>query len=495
VLAIVSDPATPASAPEGTALLTMSVTYVSLLPGTFPTGRTAEISNRRIGSSITVGVLGGGLDPVAVPAEAGDTLAFAVDTGGTAAVRFDQVVPQFYAVTVVRTEPPAGKRDVPLNLRARIVFSEPVDRATVSEASLGIEQNGSPVAGTVSVSADGLDASFQPAAPLLPATQYTLTAGTAIRDADGSALAAPLAAGFTTTAAEEPTALRGVLAFTASGGISVSNVDGSGRRTLTPDNVPGAFDYGAAWAPYGARIAFARHDGLWGAAIHVIEPDGTRLTRLSPPGAYDADPTWSPDGGRIAFENRKDNQSGGQIFVMDADGRNRIQVTNGRQPSFEPAWSPDGARIAYVTYADPGGMMGIYLIDPDGSDPVRLLPDTLQGQGPAWSPDGRRIAFSAYARQGSELFVINADGTGLTQLTTELGGVAQPTWSPDGENIAFTVYSGCDPWSEPCTGNEVVLPPFWVIRLSSGRASPLNMAELPIANASWQPTNNGYWDY
>jgi WD40 repeat protein len=86
---------------------------------------------------------------------------------------------------------------------------------------------------------------------------------------------------------------------------------------------------------------------------------------------------------------------------------------------------------------------GIYTVRPDGSGLHRLpLPAALgPAGGLAWSPDGRQIAFAATnirAHEDSNLYVVQADGHGLRQLTHGLLGVDEVTWSPDGQWIAFT---------------------------------------------------------
>ena len=199
-VAVVSNPVT-ANAPAATASAAVrasAVAYVSLVPGTYPTGVAATISNRRTGAGLRVGLVAGGLDPVPIAAEAGDTLAFAIDTGGVQPARFDQLVPLFMLPTVVRTDPPPGKRDVPLNARVLVVFSEPMDPASLTGATVGLEQAGTPVEGEVTVSADGLEATFEAAADLLLGTDYTIVVRNGIRDSEGSELGAPLTADFTT---------------------------------------------------------------------------------------------------------------------------------------------------------------------------------------------------------------------------------------------------------------------------------------------------------
>jgi len=229
-VAMVSNPVT-ANAPAATAsaaLLAPAVAYVSLVPGTYPTGVSATISNRRTGAGLRVGLVAGGLDPVPIAAEAGDTLAFAIDTGGVQPARFDQPVPVAMRARVVRTDPPPGKRDVSLNVRVLVVFSEPMDPASLTGATLGLELAGTPVEGEVTLSADGLEATFQAAADLLPGTDYTVVVRNGIRDSDGSELGAPLTADFTTV--PSGTALSGAIEVVV--GASGTDMDGEYAATL-----------------------------------------------------------------------------------------------------------------------------------------------------------------------------------------------------------------------------------------------------------------------
>ena len=100
-----------------------------------------------------------------------------------------------------------------------------------------------------------------------------------------------------------------------------------------------------------------------------------------------------------------------------------------------PTWSPDGRRIAFGSDRD--GNREIYVMNADGSGVTRLTDNDAIDSGPAWSPDGRRIAFSS-TRDGSfEVYVMNADGSGVTRLTDNDAFDWHPAWSPDGRHIAF----------------------------------------------------------
>jgi Tol biopolymer transport system component len=96
--------------------------------------------------------------------------------------------------------------------------------------------------------------------------------------------------------------------------------------------------------------------------------------------------------------------------------------------------SLDG-RIAFVSDRD--GDPEIYVINADGSGVARLTNSPGGDYHPAWSPDGRRIAFYSERDGNAEIYAMNADGSGITRLTNHSADDYDPSWSPDGTRIAF----------------------------------------------------------
>jgi len=92
-------------------------------------------------------------------------------------------------------------------------------------------------------------------------------------------------------------------------------------------------------------------------------------------------------------------------------------------------------RIAFMSNRD--GPLEIYVMNADGSGQTNLTNNAAHDFAPAWSPDGSKIAFSSGVSIW-EVFVMNADGTGRTNLSNNAAAIdSGPVWSPDGSKIAF----------------------------------------------------------
>jgi TolB protein len=232
--------------------------------------------------------------------------------------------------------------------------------------------------------------------------------------------------------------------------IYVMNADGSGLRnvTRTPSN-----DLRPAWSPDGRAIAFVKmilkkcprprdktpcNNDVYEPNLYVVNGDGSGLRRLTTQWAALVNPSWSADGKTIRFGR----------YLVHADGTGQTELP--RNVPFDGAWSPDGKRIAFVVVPhsprDPT-VHGLWVMNADGSNPRRLARNAAWSN-PVWSPDGRRIAFRRFdggrlfvghgTAGPSDLYVVNADGSGLRRLTRHTENVLRWfAWSPDGRTIAF----------------------------------------------------------
>jgi Tol biopolymer transport system component len=247
------------------------------------------------------------------------------------------------------------------------------------------------------------------------------------------------------------------IAFSFGGSLYALAADGSERVRLTRP-LAGSSGMGRdaepAWSPDGTMLAFVRGEPPSETArtrIFLLNRGGGRPQPFTTVGEAFS-PAWSPDGRRIAFVRRTDAEWA--IVVAEVDGRaEQVLLREPNHPdsygSFDaPAWSPDGTRLAFTRWTLDRKFNfrpRLYVIHVNGAGAKPLARDAADA---AWSPDGRRIAFASVRdRNGkrcwdqcqlfAELYVMNADGTGLKRLTRNRGDDHGPSWSPDGRRIAF----------------------------------------------------------
>jgi Tol biopolymer transport system component len=257
--------------------------------------------------------------------------------------------------------------------------------------------------------------------------------------------------------AADRTALRGIVAYsTRSGDIWVMKANGTQKRRLTRSGR--GFDFDPSLSPNGKSVVFRTSRGKYLPDIHSVGLEGIFVVNvrdrrehpIHPPrgGLF---PAWSPDGHVIAFSTVR-RRGGETIHLVSPSGRRLRDLTS---PSFQGAqeglaWSPNGRRIAYDGH-DGDGNWAIWTMNRDGSDKRQLTHPTLiepAGSGGdhigAWSPDGKQLVYSSFQSGDFDLYIMNADGSDVRQLTDWPRGDGAAAWLRSGQ-IAFSHFNGDEP--------------------------------------------------
>lgn len=214
-----------------------------------------------------------------------------------------------------------------------------------------------------------------------------------------------------------------------------------------------------AWSPDGSRLAFKTAQ-FGSNQLAVINADGTGETLLTRTFRFsEGQPAWSPDATRLLYRRTPENPlvQNGDTWVLDVAGSANDPTQPVTQPVLlrtgderYPSYSPDGTQIAFrgdLDLAEPSGDEEIYVMNADGTDVRQLTSNADFDSAPSWSPDGKRILFErapagtftpGTEAQEKDIYVMNVDGSHVRRLTDSPGLDEGPEFSPDATKIAFS---------------------------------------------------------
>jgi hypothetical protein len=209
------------------------------------------------------------------------------------------------------------------------------------------------------------------------------------------------------------------------------NPDGSGKTQIT---FGGVIDETGDYSPDSTKIAFMRYRGSGIFDIWIMDSDGTDAHALTSTGLYHGSPRWSHDGQRLAFYYGSAGTNVCEIHIMNADGTNELTVVSSSYNHMNVFWSSDDTKLFY-TMDD-----GIWFVNT--SPPyttTRLYQTSLPTMHVTCSPDGEYILYaSGVWGQYQNLYLIDANGNFIAQLTEDTSIEYAFDWSPDGQNIFFS---------------------------------------------------------
>ena len=199
-------------------------------------------------------------------------------------------------------------------------------------------------------------------------------------------------------------------------------------------------NYEPTVAADGASVVFVSSRDM-NAEAYRVRPDGRDPVRLpgSPRDEWHVRP--SPDGRSVAMLTTERGRD--EIVIARADGVDRRRPGASRPGSSrpgadghrddlleaEPTWSPDGRRLAYTTLARSGARR-LWVVDLETGTHTALTDTLGRAREPAWSPDGRHLAVVSDRDGHDAVFVLRADGTGLTRVSPPGAAASMPLWVP-----------------------------------------------------------------
>lgn len=194
--------------------------------------------------------------------------------------------------------------------------------------------------------------------------------------------------------------------------------------------------------------------------IYSVRIDGQQVQRLTATPGYDAEATISPDGKTIVWTSVKDGDL--DLYTMDLDGQNVRRLTDDLGYDGGAFFSPDSSRLVYRAAhpTDPAevakykellaqrlvepGQLEIFVINANGSGKRQVTSNGASNFSPYFHPDGQQIIFSSNletqgqgGRPSFHLYLVRDDGTGTERITTEGHFNSFPMFSPDGKRLVW----------------------------------------------------------
>lgn len=201
------------------------------------------------------------------------------------------------------------------------------------------------------------------------------------------------------------------------------------------------------------QIAYTRDDGLY-----VMDERGGGQCRIAEGDILEL--SWSPDGRQIAYLVAVPGQAEPSLWLVAADGSGRRAATALTAAVYfdGPIWSPDGTQIIFVSQGLTASQDVVQVDIATGEG--RALTNGLDALALGAAPDGSRLAFTAFQPdESSALYLMNADGSGLTLLTDRVDFMSVPQWSPDGGQFVTRTGGALTLWrADGSLGEEFTRP-------------------------------------
>jgi TolB protein len=170
--------------------------------------------------------------------------------------------------------------------------------------------------------------------------------------------------------------------------------------------------------------------------VFVVDPvTGDAFNVTKAPASEERYPLWMPDGNHIVFTSNREDGKTFNLYLASVNGKFSKKLTNESDGAvyYFPSVPSDGKRIWFSMAKGDKAVIGY--VSPDSKE----YKEVTDGRDGNISPNGKKIAFTKLIGKGFPVFVMDADGNNVTQITEhedEIGAVA-PIWSPDSKKILY----------------------------------------------------------
>ena len=228
--------------------------------------------------------------------------------------------------------------------------------------------------------------------------------------------------------------------------VMLVKTDGTGGTNITHDGTAKQ-NVDPNWSANGLKVAFTRYNTNGGSSIMVVNANGKGLVNLTGPAfnsrVLNIHPTFSPNGSIVFASNRDGNFDLYRIGLTVTNQLVRMTKTQAPVQNLDPDYSASGKLLLFsrvnsvATHVLPASLYWMRSIP---NSPATRLTKPSAGvgdRGAAFSPQGNQIAFYSDRAGNNDLYVVNLNGSGLTQLTFTKAADREPSWSPAGDSLVF----------------------------------------------------------
>ncbi len=185
-------------------------------------------------------------------------------------------------------------------------------------------------------------------------------------------------------------------------------------------------------SPSGKEILFVSDRDSLSRNIFLLKLDPNETEQITQNSMYEESPSWHPNGESILFTRvlrevgDTSHSSNGEIMLHNFKTKETRRLLHKKGFDSGAKFSPDGQKIAF--YGEVEGIFDLYLMDANGENLINLTQDSTEAYSPSWSPDGKWLAYTSGNHENYEIWIINIESKERRRITQSPGRDEGPAW-------------------------------------------------------------------